>query len=416
MDAPAGTGERRLSAGTVRAPRLLALDAFRGLTVAGMLLVNDPGSWGHIFPPLEHAAWNGWTPTDLIFPFFLFIVGITTSLSLEARRARGDTDGLLVRQILRRGTVILVLGLLVSWFPFFTWGSIAGNIDPSLLDRIRDRLLHVRGPGILQRIGLVYIVAGLISLRTTVRTQLLWVVGILFGYWALLTLVPVPGSGQPGWAVLDQPSATLAAWVDRLLLDWSAWGGGSHSWAQTKTWDPEGPLSTLPAIATTLLGVVSGRWIASTRPLADRLAALFAVGAAVAAAGCAWGWIFPINKNLWTSSFVLLTAGMAALTLGVCLWLIDGLGRRRWAMPLVIFGVNPIVAFVGSDVMARLIYSVVTVPSASGPVPLETALYRSAFASWLDPRVASLAFAVSFVLVWLAVLSLLYHRRIFVKV
>jgi predicted acyltransferase len=381
-----------------------------------MLLVNDPGSWGHIFPPLEHAAWNGWTPTDLIFPFFLFIVGITTSLSMEARRTRGDGDAILVKQILRRGAIIIALGLLVSWFPFYTWGSIPGIADPNILDRIRDRVLHVRGPGILQRIGVVYIVAALVSLRTTVRTQLVTAVGILVAYWALLTLVPVPDSGRPGWAVLDQPAATLAAWVDRLLLDWSAWGLGNHTWALTKTWDPEGPLSTLPAIATTLLGVVTGRWIGGTRPLTDRLAGLLAAGAVTAALGCAWGWVFPINKNLWTSSFVLLTAGMAALTLGVCIWLIDVLAERRWATPLVIFGVNPIVAFVGSDVMARLIYSVVTVPGDSGPVPLEAAVYRSAFASWLDPRVASLAFAISFVLVWLAVLTVLYRRRIFVKV
>jgi predicted acyltransferase len=394
----------------------MALDVFRGITVAGMLLVNDPGSWGHIFAPLEHAPWNGWTPTDLIFPFFLFIVGITTTLSLTTRRARGDSDAALTRQVLRRGAIIVALGLFVSWFPGFTWGSVTGIADPSLLDRVRDRLLHVRGPGILQRIGVVYIVAGLIALRTSLRTQLLCIVGILLGYWAIMTLVPVPDSGRPGWAVMDQPSATLAAWFDRLLLDWSSWGGGNHIWAQSVTWDPEGPLSTLPAVATTLLGLVAGRWIVSDRSLSDRLVGLLAAGAILAAAGCMWGWIFPINKNLWTSSFVLLTAGLGALTLGTCLWLIDSLGLRRWSTPFMIYGVNPIVAFVGSDMMARLIYSVIAVPSASGPVPLETAIYRSAFASWLDPRLASLAFAVSFVLLWLAVLTVLYKRRVFVKV
>jgi predicted acyltransferase len=201
-----------------------------------------------------------------------------------------------------------------------------------------------------------------------------------------------------------------------LLLDWSSWGAGNHIWAQSVTWDPEGPLSTLPAIATTLLGVIAGRWILTDRSLSDRLVGLLAVGAILAVVGCAWGWIFPINKNLWTSSFVLLTAGLGALTLGTCLWLIDSLGARRWSTPFMIYGVNPIVAFVGSDMMARLIYSVITVPSPGGPVPLETAIYRSAFASWLEPRLASAAFAVSFVLLWLAVLTLLYKRRIFVKV
>lgn len=407
--------EPPLAAAPPTVTRLLAVDTFRGLTVAAMLLVNDPGSWGHIFHPLTHAAWNGWTPTDLIFPFFLFIVGITTHLSLSARRARGDSDTTLVRQILRRGLIIVLLGLLVSWAPFFTWGAIPGTSDPTLWQRIVDRPLHVRFPGILQRIGIAYMVTALLTLRTSVRTQLAIIAGLLLSYWAVLALIPVPGSGLPGHEVLDQPAATLAAWVDRTLLDWSAWGGGNHLWPGSVTWDPEGLLSTLPAIGTTMLGVLAGRWLASPRLLNDRLVALFAAGAITAALGSAWGWVFPINKNLWTSSYVLLTAGLAALSLGACIWLVDGLGARRWIKPFVIFGVNPLVAFVGADVLARLIYSVVTVPTSAGMVPLETAVYRTVYASWLEPRVASLAFAVSFVLLWLGVLTLLYNRRIFVK-
>jgi predicted acyltransferase len=401
---------------TARASRIVAVDAFRGLTVAGMLLVNDPGSWGHIFPPLAHAAWNGWTPADLIFPFFLFIVGITTHLSLSARRARGDDDRALLRQIVRRGLLIVAIGLLVSWFPFFSWGPIPGVADPDLGTRIVDRLLHVRIPGILQRIGVVYLACGLLTWRTSVRTQIAIVGAILLGYWALLTLVPVPDSGLPGWAVLDTPAATIAAWVDRTLLDWSAFGWGNHIWAETKTWDPEGPLSTLPAIATAMLGVLAGRWLSSSRPLADRLNGMFAGGAMAAAVGCVWGWGFAINKNLWTSSFVLFTAGLAAVTLGVCIWLIDVQGVRHWATPWVIFGANPIVAFVGSDVLARLIYSVITVPTAAGRISLEVAVYRTAYASWMEPRLASLAFAVSFTLLWFGVLSVLYRRGIFVRV
>jgi predicted acyltransferase len=381
-----------------------------------MLLVNDPGSWGNIYPPLQHAAWNGWTPTDLIFPFFLFILGITTYLSLAARRQRGDDTRALVRQIVRRGTIIVILGLLVSWSPFFSWGPLAGVPDPTFGQRVLDRLLHVRFPGILQRIGVVYIAAALLTLRTSLRTQVLIIAGILIGYWLLLTVVPVPGTGVPGWTVQEQPAATLAAWVDRAMLDWSAQGWGNHTWPLSKTWDPEGPLSTIPAVASAMLGVVAGRWLAVPRPIADRLAALFAVGALAAAAGCAWGWAFPINKNLWTSSFVVLTAGLAALTLGTSIWLIDVAGIRRWATPFVVFGINPIVAFVGSDVLARLIYSVVSVDTAAGRVPLETAIYRAAYASWLPPRLASLAFAVSFVVLWLLVLTPLYRRRIYIKV
>jgi predicted acyltransferase len=399
-----------------RPPRLVALDAFRGLTVAAMLLVNDPGSWGHMFHPLEHAAWNGWTPTDLIFPFFLFIVGITTQLSIDARRARGADDAALVRQILRRSALIVGIGLLLSWFPFFTWDSIAGVADPSLAQRLLDRPLHVRFPGILQRIGLVYFAVALITLRTPPRAQVAIAGGILLAYWAALTLVPVPDTGAPGWVVFDHPAATLAAWVDRALLDWTASGWGNHIWAETKTWDPEGLLSTIPAVVTAMLGLMAARWLAGGRDLYERIAGLLAVGAALAVAGCAWGWVFPINKNLWTSSFVLLTAGLAAMALGVCVWLIDALGVRRWAAPFVVFGVNPLIAFAGSEAAARLIYSVVTVPTAAGRAPLASAVYRSVYAPWLEPRVASLAFAVSFVLVWLGVLTLLYRRRIFLKV
>ncbi len=235
-------------------------------------------------------------------------------------------------------------------------------------------------PGILQRIGVVYCAVALIALRTPLRTQIAMAGGILLSYWAVLTLVPVPGTGVPGWVVFDHPASTLAAWVDRALLDWSAFGWGNHIWAETKTWDPEGPLSTVPAVATAMLGLITGRWLASGRPLAERVAGMLAVGAIVAMAGCIWGWAFPINKNLWTSSFVLLTGGLAAMTLGVCVWLIDGLGIRRWSAPFVIFGVNPLIAFAGSEAAARLIYSVVTVPTAAGRAALAPAVYRSVYA------------------------------------
>jgi predicted acyltransferase len=355
-----------------------------------MLLVNDPGSWGHIYPPLRHAAWHGWTPTDLVFPFFLFIVGVTTHLSLSARRARGATERELLRQVLRRALVIVLLGLLLSAFPFFP----------------AERLAHLRIPGVLQRIGVVYLVTGLLVLRTSARTQTAVAAVLLLGYWMLLVLVPVPGVGP---AALAPPEATLPAWVDRLLLS-------GHLWDQTKTWDPEGPLSTLPAIASCLLGVGAGRWITRLLPLAERINGLFAAGAIGLLLGSIWNWVFPINKNLWTSSYVLFTGGMACVALATCMWLIEERRSTWWTRPFVVFGVNPIVAFAGAEATARLIYSVIEVPCAGDTVPLQTALYRSLFAPWLPPEAASLAFALAFVAVWYVLLDLLYRRRVILKI
>jgi predicted acyltransferase len=382
-----------------------------------MLLVNNPGSWSAIFPPLRHADWNGWTPTDLIFPFFLFIVGITTALSLARRRTDGATDAELVRRILYRGGTIVLIGLLISWVPFYSWGPIAGIPSPTAGQRIADRLLHVRVPGILQRIGIAYAAAALLALRTSVRAQIVAIVAVLLGYWALLTLVPIPGLGLVGPATSAHPAATLPAWLDRTLLDWTAWGGGNHLWAETRTWDPEGLLSTLPAVSTALLGVVTGEWLRAARPRQDRLMGLLVAGTLAITVGLAWGLVFPINKNLWTSSFVVFTAGLACVALAACGWLVDDRARApRWALPLIIFGVNPIAAFVGAELTARLIYSVIRVPTVAGTVPLEQALYHALYAPALPPRVASLAFALTVVLFWYGVLAVLYRKRIFFKV
>ena len=390
---------------------------FRGATVAGMLLVNDPGTWSAIYPPLRHAEWHGWTPTDLVFPFFLFIVGITTQLSLTARRERGDDDAALRRQIIRRAGLIFLFGLAVNGFPFFTWGVVAGNPDPSFLDRIVDRLEHWRIMGVLQRIALAYLVAALVAVRASVRTQVLVTAALLLGYWLVMTVLPVPGTnGTPGALLLDTPGATMAAWWDRVFLDWSRVGMGNHLWINSRTWDPEGVLSTTGAVATALLGNLAGRWIGSARPLHERLAGLFAVGALVMMAGSVWHWVFPINKSLWTGSYVLFTGGMAAIALATTMWIVDAQQVRGWVRPFVVYGVNPMVAFVGSGIMARLIYSIIKVPYDGQSVSLQSAIYKGAFASWLAPMNASLAFALSFVAFWYVILDQLYRRKIFFKV
>jgi predicted acyltransferase len=401
--------------------RLISLDVFRGLTIAGMLLVNDPGSWDSIYPPLEHAAWHGWTPTDLIFPFFVFIVGITTHLSLQSRRARGDDERAIRAQILKRGALIFLLGFLMAGFPFFTWSDIPGTADPSFLHRIGDRLLHWRILGVLQRIGIAYTLAGLISQRTTVRQQIVTIIVLLYGYWFAMTVLPVPGSGTMGQLALASPPTTLAAWLDRTLLDWTRFGSppiglGNHLWSGSVNWDPEGTLSTIPTVATALIGILAGRWIAQPRPLAERLNGLFAAGAVAMMVGLMWNWSFPINKGIWTSSYVLFTAGTACVSLAAIMVIVDGYQVTWWTRPFVIYGMNPILAYVGSGTMARCIYSIFLVTYRGKRVPLQTAIYEGGFASWLDPRNASLAFAVAVVLLWYLIVYVLYKRRIFLKV
>lgn len=373
--------------------RLLALDVFRGMTIAGMLLVNNPGSWSAIHPPLAHATWDGWTPTDVIFPFFLFIVGITTHLSLAGRRARGSSEREIVTQILRRGALIVLFGWILGWFPFWPL----------------ERFTEMRIPGVLPRIGVAYICAALLTLRGTLKQQVAIVATLLLGYWFAMTLLPVPGQEGIGADWLDEPGKTLAAWVDRALLD-------GHLWRQSRTWDPEGVLSTIPAIGTAMLGVFAGRWIRAERPLEERLAGLFAVGAITMVLGLMWNWSFPINKSLWTSSYVLFTAGMAATTLATILWITDVHRVRWWTRPFVIYGVNPIIAFVGSGMMARLIYSLWKVEYAGAPTAVQAVVYKELFASWLAPKNASLAFALAFVLVWLGILWVLDRRGIYFKV
>ncbi|MEO7457762.1 MAG: DUF5009 domain-containing protein [Gemmatimonadaceae bacterium] len=397
--------------------RLLSLDVFRGMTVAGMLLVNDPGSWAHIYAPLEHAPWNGWTPTDLIFPFFLFIAGITTHLSLSARRARGDDERAIRNQIIRRGCLIFLFGSLVNGFPYFAWAGVPGVPDPTVLQRIVERLLTWRITGVLQRIGIAYMVAALLTQKSTLRQQVYTIAGLLFGYWFVMTVLPVPGEGTIGALLLDQPPRTMAAWTDRLVFDWSRWGLGNHLWVGGKTWDPEGFLSTVPAITTAMLGNLTGRWIGQRRPLTERLTGMFGAGAIAMMVALMWHWTFPINKSLWTSSYVLFTAGLGAVSLATVMWVVDFQKVRGWTKFFVVYGLNPIAAFCGSGILARCIYSIFKVPGPEGkPIALQSWIHQTFFVPWLSPENASLAFAITFVMFWYAILYWMYKKNIILKV
>jgi predicted acyltransferase len=396
--------------------RLTSLDVFRGLTVAGMLLVNNPGSAATVYAPLRHAAWHGWTPADLIFPFFLFIVGITTHLSLSAREARGDDDAAIRRQVVRRAGLIFLLGLLLNWFPFYQSGAIDGHPSPGFGDRAVARLEHLRLLGVLQRIGLAYLVAALVAWRAPARRVALAAAALLVGFWGGMTLLPVPGEGAAGAALLHDPARTLAAWVDRATLDWRRWGLGNHLWDAGVTWDPEGLLSTIPAVATVLLGVLAGRWIGAPRPLDARLRGLLAAGAAGIALGLAWGASFPINKGIWTSSYALFTAGMACVGVAAVTWLVEGRRWAGWSRPFAVYGTNPMVAFVGSAIVAKLVHSTLKVKVDGRRLGAEEALHHALVSAGVAPRLASLAWALAFVALWYAVLRALYRRRIVVRV
>jgi predicted acyltransferase len=371
--------------------RLRSLDVFRGITVAGMLLVNNPGSWSYVYPPLDHAEWEGWTPTDLIFPFFLFIVGVAMTFSFGSSLARGTPRGKVMARAAKRGAVLFGLGLLLAAFPYW-------DLD----------LAHLRIPGVLQRIAVCFVLASAVVLFTRPQAQAWTAAAVLLGYWAAMMLFPVPGYGA---GHVFSRSGNLAAYVDRAMI------GTGHMWASAKTWDPEGILSTFPAVCTVLLGVFAGRWIRGERTPAERATGLLLAGNAAMAAGAVWGAAFPIAKNLWTSSYVLFTGGMAMVLLAACYWVVDVKGRARWAAPFEWFGTNAIAAFFLSGLVGRIIALVTVGATADGkPLSLKQWTFEHAFASWLPPYPASLAFAVSFVLLFTAVVYAMHRRGILIKV
>jgi predicted acyltransferase len=364
--------------------RLLSLDVFRGLTVMGMTVVNNPGDWGHIYPPLEHAEWNGCTPTDLVFPFFLFIVGVSIAYALASAKRTDAPLGPIIARVARRAAILFGLGVLTSLYPHFDFGS-------------------VRIMGVLQRIALVYFGCSCLYLVTGWRTQLALLVGVLISYAALMQLVPVPGFGPANL----EPTTNLGAWVDRTILS------EQHLWAQSRTWDPEGLLGTLPALGTGLLGMLAGQWLRwpSATPL-SKPAGLAVAGVVAAALGLVWNIWFPINKALWTSSYVLLAGGLALLVLATLYWVCDVRGYRSWAKPAVAFGVNAIAVFFFSAILSRT-FSLVQLPGPAGsPVGFKEWLYEWGIKPFFaDPRNASVAGAVVCLLIWLVVLSYLQRRN-----
>lgn len=369
--------------------RLLSLDVFRGLTIAGMIVVNNPGTWDHAYPPLLHAEWNGWTYTDTIFPFFLFIVGVAMAFSFSRRReetGRGPLVPLLLHT-LRRAAVIFAIGLGIN------------ALSIPLFHRA-----HVRIPGVLQRIAVCFLLAALVFLLGGKRGALAATVILLLGYWALMALVPVPGYGA-GQLDLER---NLATYVDRQVL-------GEHTWKHNPAWDPEGLVSTLPAIATTLIGLLVGLRLTSPAPLENKARDLVIAGWAMGLLGLAWNLALPINKNLWTSSYALFMSGLASATLGVLLWLIDGKGRTTLSKPFEWLGSNALFLFVASDLVTiAMIWIKLEGPDGKRR-SLYGTIYKTAFDHFADPRLGSLLFALTYCALWTAIAGLLYRRRIFIK-
>ena len=375
---------------TPTAARLMSLDLFRGATIAAMILVNDAGDGPSAYWPLKHAAWNGWTPTDLVFPFFLFIVGVAMAFSFTSRLQRGESRSKLLGHVLWRGLALFALGVFLNGFPT--------HYDPA----------HLRIYGVLQRIAICYVLVSILELWTEWRTQAAVAVACLAAYWVLMRHVAVPGYGIPGQDIpLLDPNRNLVAWLDRKLLM-------GHLYEGVR--DPEGLLSTIPAVATCLAGLLTGKWLRSARSPGAKTFGMAAAGAVAIALGRTWHLWFPINKKLWTSSYVLLTAGLALVCLALCYWLVDvKLHRGGWTKPILVFGKNAIAAYFLSEALAAVFYTLSVHPGTRSET-IQEFLYNHIFAPIANPANASLLYALAYLGVCWVVMAVLYQRQIFLKI
>jgi len=372
--------------------RLLCLDVYRGLMVAGMVLVDNPGSDEKAYWPIMHAKWNGWTPADFIFPSFLFLVGISIVFSFASRLERGESRTHILWHAIRRCVILIAIGLLVNASPII-------GLD-----------LHTwRFEGVTQRIGLCYLVAAILELWSGRRGQLAALAGCLIGYWALLRFVPVPGAGLPGRDIpfMDQVQ-NLPAWLDRKLFMGHLYDG---------TRDPEGIIHTIPAIGTTLIGVLTGHWLKSKKDAGKLIAGMVVAGILGMLGGELWNRWFPINKNLWTSSFVLFSGGFALLFLSLLYWITEvKRWRGNWTMPILVFGMNAIAGFVADS----LIYGPGYTFMAKGPGGAKMNWHEAAQAylesAGLSTANASLVYSLGAIGICWILLWFLWRKRIFLKV
>jgi predicted acyltransferase len=374
--------------------RWTGLDVLRGLSIAAMILVNNPGRWGkdYQYEPLRHAEWHGCTFTDLVFPTFLFCAGVAIVPAMQKRLAMGPASSDLFVGIGRRVFYLILLGLFLSAFPLVSFAADREWYAP---------MARVRVPGVLQRIGVCYGIAAVLFATVSARTMRLVLVSCLVGWWLVATLVPVPGVGMPD---LSAPATTLQGWLDRAVF-------GSHIWVKG-SYDPEGLLSTIPALATCLFGVEAGRLLAKPRATDEKVLDLLRTGTLLLLLGAVWGWVLPINKPLWTSSYAVWTGGIAMLGLGLCVHFFEGRGLAKLAYPFQVYGTNALLVFVGSGVLGRIVGSMWTVDVDGKAVAVKEWFFRTVLLPIGDPRLASLLFSCVWIVGWYVVLRWLYRRRI----
>jgi predicted acyltransferase len=384
--------------------RLLSLDILRGATIAGMIIVNDPGSWSSVYPMLMHAHWDGITPTDLVFPFFLFIVGVSIALSYTKQLSSNIPKGKIIRKIFKRTAIIFLIGVFLWLFPKFNFSEI-------------------RIPGVLQRIALVFGAASLLFLYFNKwKQQAILAAILLVGYWLMMTLVPVPiddvilGAIQTGeikaqagmlsvtvpTALNDsfiaanlEPATNLGAWVDRKVIPFRLW---------QYTWDPEGLLSSIPSIGTAVTGILIGKlWLSKIKP-EKKIIWMFTVGLLWFVIGTLWHYAFPINKNLWSSSYVLFTSGLCTMLFAACIWLVDMNGYRRFTFPFVVFGTNAIAAY--------MLHSLLSNPIS----PVKSATYDFLNNIGLSANFASFAWALIYTWFIYIIVWGMYKQKVFLKI
>lgn len=419
--------------------RLISLDVFRGFTILLMTIVNNPGSWETVYPPLLHSSWNGCTPTDLVFPFFIFIMGVAIAFAMPTK----TFDSTTFNRIIIRSLRMICLGIFFNFFgkiQLFGLEGIAlligrlaisiavgyalmGNFNSKIKMYLSVSILitylflaysgyeayhDVRLPGVLQRIGIVYFIASLLYLKTSPKTQLIIAVSILLGYWMIMTLIPVPGIGISSL----EKGTNLASWTDSILLK-------GHVWNETKTWDPEGILSTLPAIASGIIGLLIGQLLNRPLPKLEIAKKMGSYGILLILIALLWNTVFPVNKSLWTSSFVVCTSGIALLVLTLLYYIIDILNFKKGTKLFLIWGVNPMIVFFLSEIIPQALQmiSIQNPKITTAKINLLEYLYVFDVAPYFNnPMTASLAFALIYVGFWTLLLAYFYKNKMIFKV